>query len=252
MSARILKHRPAQDFAPFQIPEIGAGNFFPAGIQNFELPAAADFAGVDGGTPSGSAPAAAAIAALSQTDAGEILENARREAARIIAAAEENSRMIEEAAREKGLQEIEQKIIAGTEENLSEIRRDFAESIERIASLQKEISERVEKDLVELSLEIAKKIVGREVKVDREIALTLVRVSLQKLDERTDARIHLNPEDFEYVAEHRRRLEFRGTLELVEDASISVGGCLVETGTGDIDARIEAQFEEIAHGLLAA
>jgi len=88
------------------------------------------------------------------------------------------------------------------------------------------------------------------VTIDREIALTLVKVSLGKLHNRSIAEVHLNPEDYAFVQAHLEKLDFRGSLELVEDRSISVGGCLIHTETGEIDARIKSQFDEIAYGLL--
>ena len=103
---------------------------------------------------------------------------------------------------------------------------------------------------VELALEIAKKVVGREVSLDREIALTLVKVSLKRLNSRAAAQVHLSPDDFAFVDAHREKLDFHGSLEIIEDRSVSPGGCLVRTDTGDIDARIESQFDEISHGLI--
>ena len=120
----------------------------------------------------------------------------------------------------------------------------------KIVGLQAKSQTAVGNELVELALDIAKKIVGREVTIDREIALTLVKVSLEKLHNRARAQVHLHPEDFAYVESHREKLDFHGSLEIIEDRSISVGGCLIHTETGDIDARIESQFDEIAHGLL--
>ena len=99
-------------------------------------------------------------------------------------------------------------------------------------------------------LQVADSVGDREVTIDREIAFTLVKVSLGKLHDRAVAEVHLSPEDFTYVQAHREKLDFRGSLDLVEDRSISVGGCLIHTESGDIDARIESQFEEIAHGLM--
>ncbi len=242
MLAKVVKQQSISNITPFQIPEVRTGNPNAKGQKEFSVPSLEDIPKVE------IVPQEQPL--VEETTTEEILQKARDEAAQILEQAERDSEMIEQAAREKALQEVEQKIAEGVEEKLSEIRESFAETIDEISSLQKEITNRVEQDLVELSLEIAKKIVGREVTVDPEIALTLVKVSLKKLDDRTDAKIHLHPDDFAYVSKHRENLEFRGTLELIEDKSISLGGCLIETETGDIDARIESQFEEIAHGLL--
>ncbi len=187
---------------------------------------------------------------LPQITEEEIFQEAREEAARIIAQAEKDKEMIEQAAREKGMQFAQTKIDAKVATQISQMRDQFARTIEEIAGLKAEITADAETQLVELALEIAKKIIMREVSIDREIALTLVKVSLKRINSRATAQVHLNPDDFAFVQAHREKLDFHGSLEIVEDRSISVGGCLIRTETGDIDARIESQFDEISHGLL--
>lgn len=184
------------------------------------------------------------------TTPDEVLQNAREEAAQIVAQAEKDREIIEAAAIEKAQQEAQAAFETEITERIGEIRDNFAQTIREIDGLREEISLRVEKDVVELALEIAKKVVGREVKFDHEIALTLIKVSLKKIHSRAVAQVHLNPEDFAYVESHRQKIDYRGSLEFIEDRSISSGGCLIHTETGDVDATIESQFAEISHGLL--
>jgi flagellar assembly protein FliH len=226
MLAKVLKNEEVSNFVPFTIPEITDGQFN-GGAANFPAPRR-----------------------ISASTPDDILQQARDEAARIIAQAEENSSLIHQVAEDKALHETNLKLEARVAERVSEMRDRLADTIERISSLSGELTTGVETSLVELALQIAKKIVRREVTIDREVALTLVKVSLAKLHDRSIAEIHLNPEDFTYVQAHREKLGFRGALEIIEDPLVSVGGCLIHTETGDIDARIESQFEEIAHGLL--
>jgi flagellar assembly protein FliH len=40
-------------------------------------------------------------------------------------------------------------------------------------------------------------------------------------------------------------------VELVEDRSIGLGGCIVQSEMGEIDARIEQQFAEIEQEFLS-
>lgn len=104
--------------------------------------------------------------------------------------------------------------------------------------------------MIRLVLEIAKKIVHREVSVDREIVMTLVRIALKRIGSDTAATIHLHQDDFNTL--DARKHEFltgeNGIINLVVDRSISRGGCLIETKLGQVDARIGEQFKEIEHG----
>lgn len=192
-----------------------------------------------------------AIPFLPDLSPEDVLQDANHQASRIIAEAEENKALMEQAALEKAQREAMLAFEDEVASRISEVRERFAETLLELSNLSAEIVSHVESDLVELAMQIAKKVVRREVSVDRDIALTLVRVSLSKLNQRTAAKVHLNPEDLSFVQKHNDELDFRGTLELIEDPSISVGGCLIHTENGDVDARIESQFDEIAFGLLA-
>jgi len=42
-----------------------------------------------------------------------------------------------------------------------------------------------------------------------------------------------------------------GDMEYIEDASIMAGGVKVETGTGEVDARLDSQFDVIKKAMLS-
>ena len=182
--------------------------------------------------------------------ADELLERAQEEAARILAQAEEHAAIIEQVASDKAVQKAKAELAAENEAVFAELRMRLADTIAEVGAIGEDMTANVEEELVELAIQIAKKIVAREVTIDREVALTLVKVSLAKLHNRSIAEVHLNPEDHEFVKNRLDQLNFRGKIDLVEDKSIAIGGCLIHTETGDIDARIESQFDEISHGLL--
>lgn len=239
-STRILKVNEPVDLVPLPIPTIGEHPRSRPGTEPF-IVAALD---------PGALQPVQAIQLDHEVSPDNLLETAHREASKIIAQAEESRSLIEQAALEKAqidaMAAVEEEVSA----RVSTFRERLVETIEKLSNLSAEIVSHAESDLVELALQIAKKIVRREVTIDREIALTLVRISLAKLNQRTAVQIHLNPEDLSHIQKHLNDLDFRGTVELKEDLSIEPGGCLIQTETGDIDGRIESQFDEIAFGLL--
>lgn len=243
-SAKVVKKHAAERFTSFAIPEIGQSH------NSFETNSGFTFPELNKLEPIEEKVEIVKERKIPAFTEEDILREAREEAARIIAQAEKDKEMIEQAAKEKGLQFAQGKIDAEVAAQVNQMREELYRTIEQIAGLNAEITAGAEVQLVELSLEIAKKIVGREVSIDREIALTLVKVSLKRLNNRATAQVHLSPDDFAFVQTHREKLDFHGSLEIIEDRSISVGGCLIRTETGDIDARIESQFDEISHGLL--
>lgn len=183
---------------------------------------------------------------------GELLDEARRQANSLISEAEARGKEIEESALSNAMASFDEKLELALTEKMGELRIQYQDTIERLDSLEVEMAKKVERDLVGLALAVSKKVIGQEIKTDREIVLNMLNKALEKLRDRSLAEIHVNPEDLDFVEANRARVNFRGALELIPDPSISIGGCLIRTKTGDIDARIKSQFEELSHGLLDA
>lgn len=177
-----------------------------------------------------------------------ILEEARREAELIIAEARSQAGEIERTAREKAVQEARASASAELAAALEPLRTQLARTIEEVSEVREQIASYAERELVQLAIEIARKIVRREVRVDRDIVISLARVALARMHNRALAIVHLHPDDYQYVHSHRDRLGTANTVKLIEDASVSRGGCLIETDLGDVDARLEHQFSEIERG----
>lgn len=252
MLAKVLKKEAAMPLSVFEIPEIGGRpkSAETGEMRQFFAPELDSLGEIEIRESNAGRPAESTNTGAELVDSDAIIENARQEAARIIAEADANAAEFARAAEERAMVEMNARIDAEVGEKVAGMREELAATINQVSALSQIIAARHENDLVELAIAIAKKIVGREVTIDREIAFTLVKVSLAKLHDRAVAEVHLNPEDLAYVESQRERLEFRGALELIPDKSITVGGCLIHTDAGEIDGRIESQFEEIAHGLL--
>jgi flagellar assembly protein FliH len=129
----------------------------------------------------------------------------------------------------------------------------FADSIAELGRLRKTVYQQVEREVIKLALAIAKKIVLHEVQTDMDIALTLVRVAMKNVSEKTPVTIRLNATDYHLIMKRKSELvseSDESRIVLQPDGSIDRGGCLIETDCGTIDARIEEQFKEIEKGLL--
>lgn len=241
MSAKLFKNQ-SNDlaYARFVLPELGDDGAPAHGVSHFSFPSF------------GGEPAHAEESAFHQPapQPAMSLSHAEAQAANIIREAEENASLIEQAAHDRGLSQAEAKISAQVAAQVADLREQLAATIAEVANLYGAIAAQAERELIELAIEIAKKVVHREVTIDREVALTLARVTLGRLDSRAVAALHLHPDDCAYVSTHLDKLGFHGTIELVEDRSITAGGCLVRTENGDVDARVDQLFDEISRGML--
>lgn len=180
---------------------------------------------------------------------------ARRTADRMLQQAQERSLTVEREAYEKGFAQGEKAGMELANKKAEALLQRYQASLAEFARLRGDILLRIEKDVVRLAVAIAKKIVHREVHADPEIILTMTRIALTRIGEKSMVTIHLNPADFKFVLDNKSRLgtasELAG-ITLVEDGAVSRGGCLIDTEMGSIDARVDEQLREIEHGLLGS
>jgi flagellar biosynthesis/type III secretory pathway protein FliH len=182
MLAKVIKEPSAANFAPF-FGAVGAKNPNDEGVSAFSFPELNDqdysegIISEDFITPS----------------IEDVLQAGHQEHEQIVSQTKAHSAMAEESIRNQALQEARQMLEAENAAQIAQLRGQLTDTIAQISSLSDEIIQRVENDVVELALEIAKKIVAREVMFDREIALTLVKVSLKKLHSRAVAEVRLHP-----------------------------------------------------------
>lgn len=151
-----------------------------------------------------------------------------------------------EAGRTSGLEIAEKKVEA--------ILGRFAESIQKLATARAEMVRATQQDLVRLAVEIARKLVHRELTVDPEIIVTLVRVALERLSSKAPVVVYLNSEDLPRVESQLQRnpgLFGERDLVLKARAELRRGDCQLESPYGNVDASISEQFKQIEEGLLS-
>ena len=119
----------------------------------------------------------------------------------------------------------------------------------QLENIRQEIYREIEKEVAQLALSIARKIVCHEVKTTRETVTCVAREALSRVNNPAKIKIKLNPDDLQFIKDTRfqfsRFLRNVDNIDFEAEESIQSGGCLVETDRGDIDARIEKQFQAI-------
>ena len=135
------------------------------------------------------------------------------------------------------------------ERGLANVFRALRDGVASLAEVRESSLRESEDDLLRLSVMVAGKIVRQEIRQDRRILGNIVSAAISGLTEQDGVVVKLNPEDHAEVVNNRSyQLSGMGDdahVTLKADDSIQPGGCLVETVTGVIDARIEAQLDEI-------
>lgn len=135
------------------------------------------------------------------------------------------------------------------ERGLSNVFRAIREGADSLVALREKVLRKSEGDLLKLACLVAKKIILQEIRQDQAILAKIVAATVNCCTGREKITIKLNPVDYQTVMDNQQMLaESVGDgnrVTLAPDSTVMPGGCLVETPTGTVDARIEAQLEEV-------
>lgn len=126
----------------------------------------------------------------------------------------------------------------------------MAETLQGLDGLRRSMIHHTEQQMVQLAVTIAKRILRREVTLDEEITLAMVRVALDRLDKATTATVRLHPDDYAMAVGTNKNDWSGGNVTVEADAGIDRGGCQIESPFGTIDASVDAQFAEVATAVL--
>jgi flagellar assembly protein FliH len=128
--------------------------------------------------------------------------------------------------------------------------RRLSDTLTELTALRASMIRQTENQIVELALAIARRVVHREISLDRNLMIAIVRVALDRLGETAHVTVRLHPEEYEATGA-ARVAEFAGAdITFVPDARVGRGGCRVESDMGMLDAGVDAQIQEIARALL--
>lgn len=172
-------------------------------------------------------------------DANEILARARAEAAELLINTERERENVLEEARQQGFRQ-----------GLDRWNQNLAEALEA----RSRYLEKNEAELVKLAVAVARRIVGECAATEPEAVLPAARAAIRAVRSERKVRLRVRPEDEATVREHVAKLSAL-SAELCEivvmvDDSIALGGCIVESDLGIIDAQFGTQLDSLERALL--
>ncbi len=127
--------------------------------------------------------------------------------------------------------------------------RRLAQTIEEVAGTKTRLQREAERDIVWLSLAIARRVLRRELQIDEEAILGLIKAALENASLREITEVRTHPSHLTSVAEHLRRIGAPEAIKVRADATLELGGIVIETTRGTLDASLETQLEEIGRGM---
>lgn len=202
--------------------------------------------------------------------AAKILRNANTQAQAMLESARKESKAIQQKAFEEGMaagkeagekKGYEEGLASGDAQGRDEILQQTAGLTDTVAmfldALDNEratLANAAEVDLLRLSLDIAKRIVRHELSVNPETIREVVMAAVEMTVSRTDITLFVNPEDLQRVEQFLpdipRRFANVTRVNLMPDPEVAPGGVRATTRDGEVDLRLESQFEAIERALL--
>ena len=162
---------------------------------------------------------------------------------------DETTREIEEKAYAKGFARGEKAGIESGNEKIESAVKSINKGLSELIKIRQDIYLETEQEIVKLAMAIARKIVCNEIRVNKDTVVNVVKEAVKKVEGSEKVKVKLRCKDFEFIKNEKptmidkiMNIENAG---FIVDESICDGGCIIETESGDIDARVEKQFQAI-------
>jgi flagellar assembly protein FliH len=134
---------------------------------------------------------------------------------------------------------------------LGERVRRLDAALSLIARPLEQLDADIESELAQLALAIGKQLARRELRIDPAQVIAILRESLALLPAAArEVRVHMHPEDAATVREHLTAPASERAWTMVEDPTLSRGGCIVHSQSSRIDARLESRIAAVAASTL--
>jgi len=185
------------------------------------------------------------------------LDVVRNQAAQIVARANDEAaeirRRAEEQGRKAAMQAAEATVKSKLDAQLQTLVPALSKAIEDIKLAKQSWLANWESSALRLSAAIAERIVRRELVKQPEISVDLVREALELATGAGRVTLRLNPADFAALSAKAKELAGQmsklAPTDIVADAKVTPGGCIVNTEFGEIDQRLESQLARIEQEL---
>lgn len=189
--------------------------------------------------------------------ADRYLEKIRRDAAQLVAAANQQAEQLRRQAQQEGrklaVQQAEKEVTERIRQQLAGVLPALEQAVGQLQQARQDWIKQWEQNAVHLATAIAARIVRRELAQTPQITLDLIREALELASGSDHVQLRLNPDDHKSlgkgVEELAARLAKLAPADVVADPEVTPGGCIVTTEFGEIDQRIESQLARIEQEL---
>lgn len=176
-------------------------------------------------------------------------ERVTRESAALVAEAQGRVTAIEKEAFEKGFAAGKKEAEEVEKRRLSEFTAQLDALLANIDTDRQRLYHQYEADILTLIKAMVERVLFHEVTINPQAIEICLKTALGYVVENSAVTVRLHGQDLErlkqVLMERPEMLAGYKKVELIEDPSIAQGGCLLETGFGEVDATLESRRAKV-------
>ncbi|MEE9441144.1 MAG: FliH/SctL family protein [candidate division Zixibacteria bacterium] len=145
----------------------------------------------------------------------------------------------------------------GQHEGLEEARQIVASLsgvLSDITNQRHQILADAKNKILELILKISQKLTFAAAEFDPQITMSIISGTIEQLLDKRNIKVKVHPGHLAELEQHIDKFMGSNTaikeFNIEPDPRIRVGGCFIETPSGDIDARLESMYDVIKQALI--
>ena len=124
----------------------------------------------------------------------------------------------------------------------------LAATLTELASQKRRLRLDAEREVVRLSIAIARRILNRELTIDPESLEGVVHAALAKLQNREKWQVRVSPRAVEITTNSVHQAGLGANVIVNADPALQAGDLLIDTPSGELDASVSTQLQEIERG----
>lgn len=153
---------------------------------------------------------------------------------------------VQESARQEGFKRGREEGLQAGAEEAKRRAQEWAALLDGAARPLDELDRQVVDELMALALAVSRQIVRRELQIAPDEIVRVIREALAVLPSQTaNVRVELHPQDAVLVRDLMPEGEGERAWRMVEDPTVSRGGCRVLSDVSRVDATVERRLNQV-------
>lgn len=153
-----------------------------------------------------------------------------------------------------GYREGSEKVLADLQDQISQMMEEAQTVLKQAYLMKEQIIQEAEPFLVELSCAIAEKVIDKQLTLESDYVIDLIKSNLSRKREQGVITLCVAPKYFSFVQAAREELgaaiDSQAELQIIPDSTVHDRGCVIRSSFGSVDARVDTQLTEIKKELI--